>query len=230
MRTRTIVVAFATAVVIFIGISTLLGLTIGSFDYAVPENIPLIGGSNGSIPTDIFSILFVRIAVITLGLALLVGILNLIYVNAYRVIKGQTPLARLNSIIILISFVLGLIIPALVARGELEAAWNTLLLENVQTSIESALAALLFFALVYGAFRLLSKSVSLPKLLFLLTVEIVLIGALPLDGLAPLRQFSDWLINVPVNAGARGILLGIGLATLLTGMRVLIGQDRTYGE
>jgi hypothetical protein len=34
----------------------------------------------------------------------------------------------------------------------------------------------------------------------------------------------------PFSAGGRGILLGIALATLVTGVRVLIGQDRSYGE
>jgi hypothetical protein len=67
-------------------------------------------------------------------------------------------------------------------------------------------------------------------ILFIITVEIVLIGALPLPGIAPLTVLTDWLMRVPVNAGARGILLGIALATLVTGLRVLIGQDRTYGE
>ena len=37
-------------------------------------------------------------------------------------------------------------------------------------------------------------------------------------------------MTVPVNAGASGILLGIALATVVAGVRVLIGQDRTYGE
>jgi hypothetical protein len=40
----------------------------------------------------------------------------------------------------------------------------------------------------------------------------------------------DWLLAVPVSAGARGILLGIALATVVTGVRVLIGQDRSYRD
>jgi hypothetical protein len=224
------VVIFAAAFVIFVGFATLLGLIFGNFSYTVPENSPIFAGAAGSIPTDVFAVIFVRIAVITLALALLVGISNLLFVNAHRIVKGQTYFARLNSVIVLASFVIGLIVPVLAARESIPAEWNSLLLENVQTSIESALAALLFFTLVYGAFRIMRHRLSLAKMLFVLTVEIVLIGALPLSNFAPLRQFTDWLINVPVNAGARGILLGIALATLLTGLRVLIGQDRSYGE
>ena len=35
-------------------------------------------------------------------------------------------------------------------------------------------------------------------------------------------------MTVPVSAGARGMLLGIALATVVTGLRVLLGQDRSY--
>jgi hypothetical protein len=35
---------------------------------------------------------------------------------------------------------------------------------------------------------------------------------------------------VPVSAGARGILLGIALATVVIGVRALIGQDRSYRD
>ncbi|MCZ2098096.1 MAG: hypothetical protein LC121_17870 [Anaerolineae bacterium] len=43
-------------------------------------------------------------------------------------------------------------------------------------------------------------------------------------------EIRQWLLAVPVSAGARGILLGIALATVVTGVRVLIGQDRSYRE
>lgn len=224
------VVIFATAIVIFVGLSTLLGLIFGNVSYAIPENSPIGAGASGIIPTNIFAQYFVGVAVLTIALSLLVGISNLLFVNAFRIVKGETILARVNSAVVLISFVVGLIVPALVAQGTIGAEWNSFMIENVQTSIESALAALLFFVLVFGAFRLMRRELSAAKMLFVLTVEIVLIGALPLAFFAPLRQFSDWLMTVPVNAGARGILLGIALATLLTGLRVLVGQDRSYGE
>ena len=57
---------------------------------------------------------------------------------------------------------------------------------------------------------------------------IVLIGAIP--GLGDIGRVSNWLMAIPVSAGARGILLGIALATIVTGVRVLIGQDRSYRE
>jgi hypothetical protein len=109
---------------------------------------------------------------------------------------------------------------------------TAILLETVQVSVESALAALVLFTLVYGAYRLMRRRVTWPHLLFTLVLLIVLLGALPLPGagVSLLAQTREWLLAVPVSAGVRGLLLGIALATLVTGMRLLIGQDRSYRD
>lgn len=219
-----LVVIVTTALVTIVGITTLLGLVIGDVDYAIPSEIPVIGGSSGIMPAGDLAFIFIRLAVIVLAFSVLIGVINLISVNAQRTLHGTTWSAKANSAVILAMFVIGLIAPVI------NANLGNFLLENVQTTIESALAALIFFALVYGAFRMLKRKITFSAILFIITVEIVLIGALPIAQFGVVRDFTDWLINVPVNAGARGILLGISLATLITGLRVLIGQDRTYGE
>ncbi len=221
--TRFVVVITATFVTI-VGLSTLLGLVLGNVAYAIPDTVPVIGGVAGIAPTGDIAFVLIRLAVIVLAYAILIGVINLVAVNAQRTLHGATWTAKINSAVILTMFVLGLIAPFI------NPDLSDFLLENVQTTIESALAALVFFALIYGAFRMLKHKITFSAILFILTVEIVLIGALPVAQFGLVRNFTDWLINVPVNAGARGILLGIALATLITGLRVLIGQDRTYGE
>jgi hypothetical protein len=37
-------------------------------------------------------------------------------------------------------------------------------------------------------------------------------------------------LTVPVNAGTRGLLLGVAIGVVAVGVRVLIGQDRTFRE
>ena len=39
-----------------------------------------------------------------------------------------------------------------------------------------------------------------------------------------------WISQVPAVAGARGLLLGIALGAIATGLRVLLAIDRPYGE
>jgi len=61
---------------------------------------------------------------------------------------------------------------------------------------------------------------------------LILIGALPFStpGIRLIGSIRDWLLAVPVSAGARGILMGIALAVTVAGVRVLIGQDRSYRD
>jgi hypothetical protein len=174
-------------------------------------------------PLNDLARLLVRLVVVVIAFTLIIGVFNLLSVNAVRVVRGLTLGARINSIALVTSFFLGLTMYLFMPE-------NNVLLEDVQVQIESALAALICFALVYGAFRLMRNGVSWGRLVFLVGMLIVLIGAVPLQELEPLQQVTDWLTNVPLSAGARGILLGIALATLVTGVRVIIGQDRTYGD
>jgi hypothetical protein len=43
-----------------------------------------------------------------------------------------------------------------------------------------------------------------------------------------LTTLQTWVTQVPAVAGARGILIGITLGILATGLRILIGSDRPY--
>jgi hypothetical protein len=100
--------------------------------------------------------------------------------------------------------------------------------EAVQVSLESALAALVVFFLVYAAYRLMRREVTIWRALFSATVVVVLLGWIPLDNTEAFADARDWLIEVPVSAGARGILIGVGLGAVTVGVRVLLGQDRSF--
>lgn len=164
---------------------------------------------------------------VSVAMTILIGIFNLLLVHSRRSARRQAGCGY--------SFILFLSAATVIALTWLErenlltagAAWRLLLLEQVQVTVESSLAALLLFGLVYGAWRVMALRVSGWGSLFVLTVLLVLAAALPLPELAPLVPLRDWLLAVPVNAGARGILLGIALATLVVGARVLIGQERS---
>jgi hypothetical protein len=210
-------VILSTVVVILVGSITMLGLLVGD-DLGLLSTLVTLSGIRT------LAQFFVQLSVVTISLTIILGIINLLAVNVMRILRGSTLSARLNSVVILASFIAALLLYTV------DRSVSGFLLQEVQVTIESALAALLFFALVYGAFRLLRDRVTAPRLLFLLAMLFVLTAALPFAALQPFQQLTDWLIQVPVNAGARGILLGVALGTMITGLRVLIGQDRTYGE
>lgn len=221
-------VILATLVTSVVGIVTLLGLLVG--DIVLPEAVTASLNAD-MLPTGTLAQYFVQVSSLALAFMIVLGIVNLVGVHLARTLGGRSLTGRLTSIVILLAFfaTIGLYI------FELEADDPTLtnfLLNDVQVTIESALAALLFFSLVYGGYRILRGRVTSPRILFVIVVLIVLIGSLSpsIAGLEPIADIADWLFAVPVNAGARGIVLGIALATVVTGVRILIGQDRSYGE
>jgi hypothetical protein len=205
-------VIIAAALVILIGLTTLLGLIFGDVETLA-----------GTLPTGALALIFVRLAVIIAALTFVIGVLNLLFVNGLRILRGRTWSARLSSLVIFASFVITLFLYIADRALSLQA------LEQIQVPLESALASLLFFVLVYGGFRILRGRVTAARMLFVISVLLVLTASLPLDNATWLQSGLDWLLDVPVNAGARGILLGIALATIVTGTRILIGQDRSYG-
>ncbi len=205
----------ATTITIVIGLITLLGLLIGDGAGVLTTLVTSFGIRS-------LADLFLQIAMITIALTILIGILNLLTVHIGRITQRRK--GALYSVILILSFVL------VIGTYFVQRATSLLLLDTVQVSIESALAALVLFSLVYGAATLLRRRASIAGVLFLAVVLIMLLGALPIDGVDRVTVVRDWLNAVPVNAGIRGILIGIGLATLVAGTRILIGQDRSYRE
>jgi hypothetical protein len=195
-----------------VSLITLLALLLGGW-FPVPSLTASVSGAlNVLLP----------LATITIALSIVSGILNLLAVHTGR-ITGRRG-GAIPSVFLILSFVL------VIATYFVQRSTSLMLLETVQVSIESALAALVLFALVYGAATVTRRRTSVSGVVFVGVVLIVLIGALPLQLAAGIGGLRDWLMSVPVNAGARGILLGIALATLVAGVRVLIGQDRAFRE
>jgi len=215
----------STVVIVAVGFITLVGLLVG------PEFGDLWIVVNNGLRLPLFASLFVQVAVIVVTLTILLGLVNLMVVHLTRLRRGEGRfLNRMNSGVLLAVFI-GTLMLYMIERltsTPSQQSVCSVLLEQVLIAVESALAALLFFSLVYGASRMLRTEVSFSRVLFIAMVVLVLVAALPLPGLGLVTQFYDWLLLVPINAGARGLLIGIGLATALTGLRILFGQDKTY--
>ncbi len=197
--------ALATAIAIGFGLLTVWGLLAGE----------------GAVFTITNNLL--QLTVITVAVTILLGILNLFSVHLRRIFRGAR--GWFYSLALLISAGAVLVLWLLGYQDT-----NNMLLNTVELSVESALAGLVVFALVYGAYRMMRRRVTWGSILFTVVLLVILIGALPLPQVALLADVRNWLLAVPVSAGARGILLGIALATVVTGVRVLIGQDRSYRE
>jgi hypothetical protein len=165
--------------------------------------------------------------VILAGFALLAGVINLFQVHWSRVRTGQS--GSFYSAVLILSLVLTLALAGYYAPTSAVAGW---IFSNIQVPVESSLLALLTIVLIYAGVRLLRRRLNALSIIFLLTALVVLLGTAPLliVGEVPvLTSIRNIIVQIPAVAGARGLLLGIALGAIATGLRVLMGTDRPYG-
>jgi hypothetical protein len=197
-----------TVIVIAIGLIVLLGFFI---------DLPIL--------KDLRTI-FLRWAIILAAVAMLVGLFNLAAVH-WRKMGGRQP-GGFYSAVLLISMVVTLVIGLFFGPT---STWSLWIFNYIQVPVESSLMAVLAVVLVYASARLFNRRINLFSFIFLATTLIILVGTATIPGLEipGLVELRSWISQVPAAGGARGILLGVALGTIATGLRVLIGADRPYG-
>jgi hypothetical protein len=166
-------------------------------------------------------------AIILAAFALLLGIFNLAMVHWKKV--GTNGSSSIYSIVLLLSLVITIILVSFSGPTGSLSLW---IFNTFQVPVEISLLAILAVVLVFAGARLLTRRLKWYIVLFLVTVLVVLLGSVPLFFLgevAPLVALRSWLAQVPAVAGARGLLLGVALGTVATGLRILLGVDRPYG-
>lgn len=173
-------------------------------------------------------------AVVLGGLAILVGVLNLILVNIRRV-QSQAKgwgYSLITALAALLTFILGAGQNVWGGGSNLyePGSLTAFLFNSVVFPAQAALAALVAVFLIIAAFRLMHSKPDQWSIIFLVAAVIVLIGWLPYAFLTPVNGFREWVIGVPVSGGARGILIGVALGTLTVGLRVITGIERPYKD
>jgi len=161
--------------------------------------------------------------------AAIVGVLNLFIVHIDKIRRREK--GNIFSVFLIIfllgTFSLGLVFPS----GD---RIMRLILNGVILPVEAALMGILTITLLYAAVRLLRRRADLMSIVFVITAAVIIFGSAtlpaPLSGNIPvISDVSVWIREVLAVGGARGILIGVSLGTLLTGLRVLFGIDRPYG-
>jgi hypothetical protein len=162
-------------------------------------------------------------ALVLAAVALLIGLANLVYVHWRKMMAGG-----FYSAVLLFSLVLTLGVVGWYGPTHPNSLW---IFNYIQLPVESSLAAILAVVLIYAAVRLLYKRKDLLSVVFIGTVLVVLLATTPLFGfeVPGLNELRTWIAQVPAVGGARGILLGVALGILATGLRILTGSDRPYG-
>jgi hypothetical protein len=176
-------------------------------------------------------LMLMRWAVLLAAAALVIGLINLLSVHLTKVSEQEPGWPYSAVLILLFSLTLAL--------GLFFGPDNRVVLflfNNLQLPVESSLMALLAITLTIAGFRLVARRRDVISLTFAITALLVIIGTSPWPlasdsqvhvGMTYLRT---WIAQVWAAGGARGILLGVALGAITTGLRVLMAADRPYGE
>lgn len=164
-------------------------------------------------------------ATILAAVALLVGIANLFTVHWHKMTSGR--LGGVYSVILIVSLILTLGVVGWFGPTHTYSMW---IFKYIQLPVEGSLLALLAVILVIAGVRLLRWRSNMLSIIFIITAMVILLATGPLFGISVpgLTELRSWIAQVPAMAGVRGLLLGIGLGIVATGIRVLTGSDRPY--
>ena len=208
----------ATVVAIVVGLFVLADLFVSTWSGA---------GSWGNLTQAISGIgyFLVSWAAIVTAFALFLGFANVVSVHWSR-IRTQKPGAVYSGVLLVSLFgtlVLGL--------GGPMSAGGQFIFNYILQPLEATLFALLALFVATAAFRAFRVR-NMESFFFVLFALIVLLGQVPVSiYLWPeFPVIKDWILNVPTLAGVRGILLGVALGVIATGLRVLTGADRPYSD
>jgi cytochrome bd-type quinol oxidase subunit 2 len=176
---------------------------------------------------------FLQGAIAVAGVAVLVGVANLIKVHIKKIRSNKTAG---YSFALLLALLLTLGVGAYdmirtYTQGDLNLQRTRWLFDHIQLPIEISLMAVLAVSLTFAAARLLGRRLNLLSATFVGVVLLLLLGSMPqiTEKLPLVGNLRTWIVQVPSVGGARGILLGVALGTIATGLRILMGSDRPYG-
>jgi hypothetical protein len=203
----------------------------------LPTSIAIVAGIfvllSVFVPSASFGALglyFIDTAIIIAAFALILGVVNVLRVHGRKIREAQP--GRLYSFVLIAAMLIVLTLGLLTIPGrpsgpsQPAVQW---IFENIQAPIQASLSGLLVFFIVTAAYRLL-RARNLESAVMLIVVIIVLLGQVTLGLVPVLPKLKDWILDVPTMAGVRGILLGVALGALLTGIRLLLGVERPYSD
>jgi hypothetical protein len=187
---------------------------------------------------DLLQSVFVEWTVIVIAFSMLLGVLNVLRVHAKRI---QSRQGAVYSLILVLSF-LAVFIPGIVTPNSLSQDLGSFVgpqgsivdfaYRYVQRPLQATLFSLMAFFVATAAWRAFRIRNAASFVMFISGV-LVLLGSIKItlgNGWGLVTETKDWILSVPAMAGARGILLGLALGTIVTGLRLLLGVDRPYND
>jgi len=183
-----------------------------------------------SVPADFLQ----QCAVIVVAFGYVLGGANALSVNLASIARRQPDWPY--KLVLVATLLFTVLIGLKEGRHWQDSSTISMFLYNqVYSSMQATMFALLAFFIASAAFRAFRVRTVEAGLLAAAAL-IVMLGRVPIGDQmtawlpAPLRlgAVQDWIMNVPQNAAKRAILMGAALGVMATGLRVILGIERSY--
>ena len=157
--------------------------------------------------------------------ALLVGALSFILLHLEKISKRQ------KDWVYNLVAVVGLVVMVVLGfwKGIQKGSPFLWVFDNLQVPMQSTMFSLLAFFVASAAYRGF-RARNFQSVVLLIAGVLVILGRVPLGELlhAKIPEAATWVLNIPSMAARRGILIGIGLGSIATSLRIIVGIERTY--
>ena len=183
-----------------------------------------------SVPADYLQ----QCAVIVVAFGYVLGGANALTVNLSAIARRQPDWPY--KLVLVATLVFTVLVGLKDGRHWQDSQTISMFLYNqVYSPMQGTMFALLAFFIASAAFRAFRVR-TLEAGLLAAAALIVMLGRVPIGDQmtawlpAPLRlgAVQDWIMNVPQNAAKRAILMGAALGVMATGLRVILGIERSY--
>jgi len=184
------------------------------------------------LPIEIFTslrIVLVSWAAVLGAFALLLGFFSILQVHINRIMHSSLK-NKITSLLVMVAALVAFVL--VVWRGPYDA-WSRYLLKYVLIPGESALLALTAVTLTLAGMRIFRTRRDIGSVIFILVTLLILMTTVHYTYPPMLQSIIASIVeftHMIANSGMRGLVIGVALGTILTGLRVLLGMDRPYSD
>ncbi len=163
-------------------------------------------------------------AQIIYAFAVIVGIAGILKYHTEKLSK--MPQGWIFNLITLVSLIAMAVLGfALGRKDDSPFMWA---FNYIQAPMQASVFSLLAFFVASAAYRGFTAR-NTEALLLLLSAVFIMFGIASIGNAIPIfSDLANWILMNPSMAARRGIYIGIGLGTIATSLRVILGVERTY--
>jgi hypothetical protein len=164
-------------------------------------------------------------AIIITAFAYVLGVANIARISINTVRKKGNDWEYKTALVVALAGMAGIGIARGIQAGS-PFDWTYL---NVYVPMQATMFSLLAFFIASAAYRAF-RARSVEATLLLVTAAIVMLGRVPVgeELWDRLPEFTEWIMEVPNMAAKRGIMIGAALGAISTGLKMILGLERSY--